>query len=269
MLGTGTPFADPDRSGPAVAIVSGGRAFVVDAGPGVVRRAAAAAARRELPELAPGRLSVVLLTHLHSDHTAGLADLILSTWVLGRSTPLRVIGPPGTKAMVRHLLAAYREDIALRRRVEPGTFLGSLVSVVEVQPGVVYHDTAMTITAFQVRHGGWKHAFGYRFNDRVVVMSGDTGPTDAIARECHGCDVLLHEAYSGAKLALRPAPWQQYHSTYHTAALEVGRIAAASNPGLLVLYHQLYFGASDQDLLDEVARNYGGRTVAAHDLDIW
>src|SRR6476646_2251236 len=98
-LGTGTPNDDPDRSGPAVAIVVKGSVYLVDAGPGIVRRAALAARVDSMPELRATNLRRVFLTHLHSDHTTGLPDLIFSTWVLGRTAPLDVYGPPGTSRM--------------------------------------------------------------------------------------------------------------------------------------------------------------------------
>jgi ribonuclease BN (tRNA processing enzyme) len=119
MLGTGTPNADPDRSGPSVAIVAGGRAYLVDCGPGVVRRAAAAQ-RAGVTALMPESLSIVFITHLHSDHTVGLPDLMLTPWVLERRRPLAVYGPPGVRAMTDHLLAAYAEDIRVRNEgLEP------------------------------------------------------------------------------------------------------------------------------------------------------
>src|SRR5438045_1453486 len=90
MLGSGTPNADPDRSGPAVAIVVNGESYLVDAGPGVVRRAALAQRVDSIPALAPAKLRRVFLTHLHSDHTTGLPDLILTPWVLERTVPLDV-----------------------------------------------------------------------------------------------------------------------------------------------------------------------------------
>ena len=92
ILGTGTPQADPDNSGPAVAIVAGGAVYLVDSGPGVVRRAAAAQ-RKGVAALAPQKIHVVFITHLHSDHTLGYPDLIFSPWVLGRVEPLEVYGP--------------------------------------------------------------------------------------------------------------------------------------------------------------------------------
>ena len=93
LLGTGTPNADPARSGPAVAVVVNDQAYLVDFGPGVVRRAAAAA-ERGIDALAPQRVNVAFLTHLHSDHTAGYPDLILTPWVLAAPHRCRSTGHP-------------------------------------------------------------------------------------------------------------------------------------------------------------------------------
>src|SRR5207245_10294362 len=78
LLGTGTPVPDPDRSGPATAIVVGDSAYLVDFGPGVVRRAQSAVLDRGITALDPGNLKVAFVTHLHSDHTAGYSDLIFT-----------------------------------------------------------------------------------------------------------------------------------------------------------------------------------------------
>src|SRR5690242_10257228 len=114
MLGTGTPAPDPDRSGPATAIIVNGTPYLVDFGPGVVRRAKAAQIERGIDALDPRNLRVVFATHLHSDHTVGYPDLILSPWVIGRKIPLEVYGPKGIKAMTEHILLAYAEDIKTR-----------------------------------------------------------------------------------------------------------------------------------------------------------
>jgi len=114
LLGTGTPIPDPERSGPATAIVVDDRAYLVDFGPGVVRRAQAAVIDRGVTALDPGNLKVAFVTHLHSDHTAGYSDLIFTGWTSGRSTPLEVYGPAGLKSMTEHILQAYRIDIETR-----------------------------------------------------------------------------------------------------------------------------------------------------------
>ena len=113
LLGTGNPNADPLRSGPAVAIVVNGTPYLIDSGPGVVRRAAAAH-QAGIPGLEVSNLKRLFVTHLHSDHTLGYPDLILTPWVLGRDEPLEVYGPKGIAAMTNHILKAYDEDIRLR-----------------------------------------------------------------------------------------------------------------------------------------------------------
>ncbi len=103
LLGTGTPNADPDCFGPSVALVVNQTVYLIDFGPGVVRRAAAAG----IPVC---KLNKAFLTHFHSDHTVGYPDLIFTPWVLGRREPLEVYGPPGIQEMTDHLLAAYYPD---------------------------------------------------------------------------------------------------------------------------------------------------------------
>src|SRR3990170_709406 len=98
LLGTGTPNATPDRWGPATAIVVGDTPYLVDAGVGVVRRAAAARAKG-VEALRASNLRRLFVTHLHSDHTLGYPDVIFSGWTLERDVPLEAYGPPGLEAM--------------------------------------------------------------------------------------------------------------------------------------------------------------------------
>ena len=270
MLGTGTPNADPDRSGPAVAVVRAGRSYLVDAGPGVVRRAAAAAALHADSALQPRNLRTLFLTHLHSDHTVGLPDLILSAWTLEREVPLEVYGPPGTQAMVDHLLAAYAADI--RNRIdglEPANPTGYQVRVHEIAPGKVFEDGNVTVTAFAVPHGDWAVAFGYRFQsaDRSIVISGDTRASDAVVRACDGCDLLVHEVYSAERFRTRPPAWQAYHAKAHTSTTELADVARRAAPKQLLLYHQLFWGTTDEGLMAETrAAGYKGPMRSAADL---
>jgi ribonuclease BN (tRNA processing enzyme) len=271
VLGTGTPNADPDRSGPSVAIVVKGATYLVDAGPGIVRRAAAARLF-DTDSNAMASLTTVFLTHLHSDHTAGLPDLMLTPWVLGRTAPLRVFGPRGTTAMLGHLQRAYAEDVALRLTGgEPSNKTGHRVRARDVTPGLVYRDSNVTVTAFLVDHGAWKNAYGYRFHtsDRTIVVSGDTRPTEEMVRQCAGCDVLVHEVYSAERFVARPEPWRRYHARYHTSTTELASLASRAKPGLLVLYHQLYWGDDDDALVRQVRAGYTGRVVSAHDLGVY
>jgi ribonuclease BN (tRNA processing enzyme) len=270
LLGTGTPNADPARSGPAVAIVVEGTPYLVDAGPGVVRRAAAAH-QAGVEDLAPDRLSRVFLTHLHSDHTAGLPDLLLTPWVMGRRAPLAVYGPAGVEPMMEHLLAAYREDVRQRLEgPEPANATGWRARAEPIEPGVVYQDQRVTVEAFAVDHGSWP-AFGYRFEtpDRTIVISGDTAAPEKNLAAYRGCDVLIHEVQSSAGLARRSPAWRRYHAAYHTSAYELAEVASRARPGLLILYHQLFHGVSERALLEEVRQGYEGPVVAGQDLEVY
>ena len=273
LLGTGTPGAEPDRFGPATAVVAGGNAYLIDAGPGVVRRATAGAFVSGLPALQAVNLSVVFFTHLHSDHTSGYPDLILSPWVLGRPVPLQAYGPPGLDAMTAALLEAYREDI--RVRVEgPEQLRRDLLAVEthEIEPGLIYEDAVMRVEAFAVPHGTWDYAFGFKLTtaDRTIVISGDTGPFDGLAEIAAGADVLIHEAYGAQGLQLRQPETQLYHGTFHTSAVQVGEIAARAGVGMVILHHQLHLGGeTPEEMVEQVRLSFDGEVIYGRDLDVF
>ena len=277
LLGTGTPSPIPERSGPATAIIVNDTAYLVDFGPGVVRRAYGAATTRSIPALQPIRLRVAFVTHLHSDHTAGYPDLILTPWTVGRQTPLEVYGPKGIKEMTEHMLQAYRVDIETRTNPEGNqrTFPdGHKVNAHEVAAGVVYKDANVTVTAFATRHA--MESYGYRFDtaDRSVVISGDTNPTQATIDACHGCDVLIHEVHTAAWLAQRPeaggalaGTFRRFSEQYHTTTTQLAELARQAKPRLLILYH--YNSLSPEELQSEMMREYGGHFVIGRDLDVY
>ncbi len=270
VLGSGTPNADPDRSGPAAAVIVNGHSYLVDCGPGIVRRAAAAT-RAGVPGLAMKDLKTVFITHLHSDHTLGYPDLIFSPWVLGRSQHLSAYGPHGLQEMTNHILAAWNKDIDVRTKgLEHANTTGYVVDVHEIQPGVVYKDDNVTVKAFLVKHGSWDEAFGYRFEapGRTIVISGDTAPTDAVVTACSGCDVLLHEVYPLVPTG-PDAPSKAYFAAFHTSTEELAAIASRAKPKLLVLYHQVFHNVPEGELLRLVREHYAGAVVSAHDLDVY
>jgi ribonuclease BN (tRNA processing enzyme) len=272
LLGTGTPNADPDRSGPSLAVVVDDVPYLVDFGPGVVRRAAAAF-NKGVKGLDVKLLCSAFVTHLHSDHTAGYPDLIFTPAVLERDAALHVYGPPGLRAMTDHVLLAWAADVDVRLHdLEPAKPAGYRVTVHEIaQPGIALKDGRVTVRAFRVRHGAWPVAYGFRFDtpDRSIVVSGDTAPDDRVAEACNGCDILVHEVYSAARLETRPPEWQRYHRAYHTSSSELAAIAARARPGVLVLTHQLFWGATDEALVAEVRKGYAGKVVSGRDLDVF
>ena len=270
LLGTGNPAPNPDRSGPATAIIVKDTAYLVDFGPGVVRRAEAADASRGIKALEPTRLRVAFVTHLHSDHTVGYPDLIFTPWTVGRRVPLEVYGPTGLKAMTEHILEAYKVDIETRtnpdgnQRTFPG---GYKVNAHEIKTGVIYKDENVTVSAFATKHA--MESYGYRFEtpDRSIVISGDTNPAQATIDACHGCDLLIHEAHTPAWLATRPESFQKFSAKYHTTTLELAELARQAKPRLLILYH--YSSLSPEELFDDMLAHYPGHFVIGRDLDVY
>ena len=276
FLGTGNPRPDPRRMGTSLAIVVNGTAYLVDAGTGVVRRATEVAASRGIKALEAPNLRFAFITHLHSDHTIGLPDLITTPWIMGRSRPLELYGPPGISAMAKHLREAYKEDREVRQRgLEHANESGADVNAYDVKPGFVYQDSNVKITVFAVKHGSWRNAYGYRFQtaDRTIVLSGDASPSESIVEQCNGCDMLIHEVYTQLGYNNSRPDWQKYITSFHTSTKELGDLAARAKAKTLLVYHQMYFGGqtdTEQVLLRELRGSaYKGTVVSAHDLDVY
>jgi ribonuclease BN (tRNA processing enzyme) len=292
LLGTGTPVPDPDHSGPATAIVLDDSCYLVDFGPGVVRRAKEAVLRRRIAALEPANLKVAFVTHLHSDHTAGYSDLILTGWTAGRRTPLAVYGPAGLQSMTEHILQAYRIDI--ETRTAPGgdqraNTEGSKVRAHEIKPGVIYKDEKVTVRAFPTQHA--MESYGYRFDtpDRSIVISGDTSPTEETIKACNGCDVLIHEARAMEMFTKLPEDRRSFGSKNHTTSEQLAALATKAKPRLLIVYHAWIsswpsvapsgsqpvvlttgeFHSSADVLQKEIRSRYSGRFVIGQDLDVY
>ena len=274
LLGTGTPNADPSRAGPALAISVGGQSYIVDFGPGIVRQAAALSSSRGDPfeSLKPKNLKVAFLTHLHSDHTTGYPDLILTPWVLERSDPLKVFGPKGIKKMTSKILEAYKADIDYRiDGLEPANKTGWKVEAVEVNDGLVYKDEFIEVIAFKVNHGSWTNAYGYKFitEDKTIVISGDTAPSEKLIEISKGADILVHEVYSQSGFNRRNEVWQKYHASHHTSTIELAEIANKVKPKLLVLTHILFWGSTEEEILKEIQSTYPGEVSIGEDLSVY
>lgn len=275
LLGTGSPRPEPARSGPATAVVVNDTAYLVDAGPGIVRRAVAAY-EKGVTALSAARLTTAFITHLHSDHTVGLPDLIFTTWVQGRRAPLKVYGPTGLEAMTKHIMLAWQADIDIRTTgMEHRSTAGLTVDAHDIVAGPVYEDANVKVTAFPNAHGEWTSTFGYRFQtaDRTIVISGDTNPSAALIENCQKCDVLIHEVYSEAYTPADLSNWPEYRAKYHTTTTQLAEIANKTRPGLLIMHHRGTGprGAeiSDEQYLSEVSRTYKGKVVVGQDLDIY
>lgn len=284
LLGTGTPNACPDAHGPATAVVVDDKAYLVDFGAGVVRRAAEAY-RNGIDALSPKNLKIAFCTHLHSDHTTGLADLIFTPWVLDRDEPLKLYGPKGLDKMAENITKAYEADIDFRiNGFEKANEVGYLTECYELSEGVVYEDELVKVEAFKAEHGTLEcHSLRFTTPDRVIVISGDTAPTEKMVEMAQGCDILLHEVFYSKGLAERLPKWQKYHSSVHTSSKALAEIANRAKPKLLITYHRIYhtevqnnkiniaahLREREEEILREIKEGYSGAVVNGHDLEVY
>jgi ribonuclease BN (tRNA processing enzyme) len=271
LLGTGTPDLSSERYGASTAIVVDDTAYIVDLGPGAVYRMVGAK-DNGIKALAPAKVETVFITHLHSDHTVALNDLLLSAWVLGRENTLHLYGPTGLHSMVDHLLKAYEIDIHQRiHGVEALEASGIQTDVHKIQPGVIYEDERVNVEAFSVKHGGFE-AYGFKFttaDGKTVVISGDTVPLPVVAEKAADCDLLIHNAYSAKAVKERSEQSQQNHRALLTSTVELAQIANQAKPKRLVLTHIPSWDIPPQQLVDEVKEHYDGEVIAGRDLDVF
>lgn len=269
LLGTGYPKPDPDRAGPATAVIvkpaaGSEKVFLVDTGRGVMMRYAAL----NLPFKS---IQAVFLTHLHSDHISGLPDVFTTTWIFDRKTPLELYGPEGVQGVADGVLAMFAVDIPIRRDLtEYNAADGAKFNVHTISQGVVYQDEDVKVTAFLVDHPPVKPAFGYLFEGggRKIVISGDTRPSDNLVKHARGADVLIHEVYAPGRFeAKNPPKVAENLKRYHTSAEQVGELAQRAGVKLLVLSHIVSPEPEYAALIErDVKKRYKGTFVLGKDL---
>ena len=264
LLGTGSPLPDPHRAGPATLVSGGGEQYLVDAGRGVLMRLAAAGS-------GPAALRAVLLTHLHSDHITDLNDLITSRWVFTfEPSPLTIVGPVGTRAVVDALLASLAPDIAYRE-AHHGDLVGPPpVEVVEVSDGPVDLGGEVAIRCAPTDHRPVEPSVGYRFDHdgASVVAAGDTVPCAGLDGLCAGARALVHTAIR--KDIIETVPLQRMKDTldYHSSPEEAAQTAQRAGMETLVLTHYVpaFPPGGGDDWRERAAAHFDGAVELGDDL---
>ena len=271
VLGSGTPNPDPDRHGSAYAVVVNDQAYLVDFGPGVVRRISAMSPSwgGEFPQLELQNINHAFLTHIHSDHSGGLSDLILTPWVMGRDSELNLYGPKGLKDMAQNITDAYSLDIDYRLNgTQPANSKGFISIVKEIDVGSIYKDKNIEVVAFRNSHGDLYESYGYLFitEDKKILFSGDTAVSSSLKKHAKDLDILVHEVYSSEGFKSKTDDWKIYHQAHHTSSIDLGILAKELNPVKLVASHILFWGASDESVIKDIELNFKGEVILASDL---
>ncbi|MAT83436.1 MAG: MBL fold metallo-hydrolase [Gammaproteobacteria bacterium] len=284
VCGAGAPLADADRSGPCLAVIAGGRLFVVDAGSGGARNL-------QRMGFNAGAVEAVFLTHFHSDHIDGLGELAMLRWTgAAHTAPLPVHGPAGVERVVAGFNQAYALDAGYRTAhhgagVAPPAGAGAAAVAFEAPENdarvTVWEGDGITVSAFPVPHDPVAPAVGYRFDygGRSLVISGDTRYHPPIAEHAAGADLLAHEALAPQLVGLINRAATATGRTgiaritadildYHTTPEEAARLAAAAGVDHLLLYHivpPLPLPGLDKAFLEGVAETYGGGVTLSRD----
>jgi ribonuclease Z len=220
----------------------------------------------------PRSLSAVLLTHLHSDHITDLNDVITTHWVSTfEPTTLRIVGPPGTRDVVAHILDSLDPDIQYRTTHHEDLNNPPIIDVTEVKDGVVGLAGAVRITAGPTDHRPVEPTVGYRFDhdDASVVIAGDTVPCEGLDRLCAGAKALVHSAIRKDIIAHSPVKRLVDTLDYHSSPEEAAETAARASMETLVLTHYvppIPAGGDGADWRERAAAHFDGRIELGDDL---
>ena len=264
LLGTGSPMIDPNRAGPSTLVTAGDSVFLVDCGRGVLMRAAAAG-------VGAGNLTALLLTHLHSDHITDLSDVITTRWVTTFvRTPLPIIGPPGTKAVVDATLAALAPDISYRIHHHADITEPPAIEVHEYTSGQVWDNGGVRIIAAPTDHRPVEPTLGFRVeHDGVaVVLAGDTVPCAGLDELAKGANALVHTVIRADLVQQMPVQRIRDILDYHSSVEQAAGTAARAGVGTLVLTHYvppLVPGQEDQ-WRAQAATEFSGPVEIGDDL---
>jgi ribonuclease BN (tRNA processing enzyme) len=286
-LGTrGGPLPTKDRAQSSNLLVVNGTLYLIDAGDGVTRRIVQSGNDFR-------KVGKIFITHPHSDHTAGLATLLVSQWEYQRAEPTDIYGG-GVEALVKGALAYLGPNADIRwaegkKRPMEATFHGH-----DVSGGVIYKDANIVVTAAENTHfnfqpgtppyGRYK-SFSYRVEtpDRTFLFTGDTGPSDAVAALAKGADVLVTEVTSVADVIdvfKRTGAWQaktedeqkgwiRHMEEEHVSPKDVAEMAAKAGIKTIVMTHLGPSVRPDDDyqrFADEAKKYFPGQVVVAKDL---
>jgi len=254
LCGTGSPIPDPDRSQACVAIIVNGQIILVDTGDGAMKALQSVKLPLDL-------ISKVFITHFHSDHIAGLGQVINRSWIFGRKQPIEIYGPKGIQQVVDGFEQVYALDADYRvehhgevMQLENRKVTPKMIEFGNAEEAVtILKEGDLVVSSFLVEHAPVAPAVGYRFDykGKTLVISGDTVLNDNVERYSQNADILIHEVMNkelNSHLASllqamdderfqRSAKMVEDTLDYHTDTGELGKLAQRAGVKKLVLTH--------------------------------
>lgn len=262
FTGTGSPRPSLERANSGQVLRIGDQLMLLDCGGGTTRRVLEAG-------FDATKVEHLFLTHLHSDHTLDYAEFMLGTWAMGRSA-MRVYGPPGTSRLHDLLLTQpYESDIEYRLSLGRAPEGMTDIEVNEFEPGVIFNESGLTVTATEVIHSTYTVAMRFDFAGESLVHSGDTCYCPDLVELARGADVLVHDVCMAPSPAFENNPafpnLYEHLKEHHATPAEAGRTAREAGVRKLVLTHFL-LGARLEQSLEECRAEFDGEIIIAEDL---
>ena len=264
LLGTGSPLPTAEHAGPATLVRAGPAVLLVDCGRAVVMRLAAAG-------VLPVGLSAVLLTHLHSDHITDLNDVITTHWVMTTGpTPLRVLGPPGTRQVVDGILAMLALDQGYRQAHHADLSHPMIVDVTEVGAGTTLDIDGARLRVAAPDHRPVEPTVGYRIecDGTAVAIGGDGVPCAGLDELCSDADVYVQTVMRADLIGQVASPRLREILTYQSTIEQAAQTAQRAGVRVFLPTHYLpAIAPGDEETWRKLAAaHFSGEIVIGPDL---
>lgn len=195
-------------------------------------------------------LQDIILTHFHPDHVAGVPNMLMHMWLLGRKAPLRFYGLHHCVNRVEDMMVGYGWQEF------PNFFPTTFHRVSERNGALVLDNADFRITSWYVKH--FVPTIGLRIENKVtgniLAYSSDTEPSPVLLELADNADILLHEAAG-------PPPG-------HSTARQAAELASKVNAKSLYLIHYQVWNTDPAPLIPEAESTYDGPIALCKDFDV-
>ncbi|WYP28314.1 ribonuclease Z [Alkalihalobacillus sp. FSL W8-0930] len=251
--------------------------------------------------ISPSKIDRVFITHLHGDHIYGLPGFLGTRSFQGATTPLTIYGPEGLESFIQtalmisgtylrydlHFVEIYHGQtidtgfatvsvcelkhtmksfgFRIEEKDKPGELDVSKLQALHIPPGPIYQKIKLgeTVVLKDGRTIDGTEFIGPKRNGRVVVIAGDTQPTDGMVKFAAEADVLIHEA------TFRSGLEENAHEFGHSTIQDAAEVATEAKVKQLILTHISSRYLNEEDAFTEEAMTYFKQTWIATDLSIF